>query len=96
MNKTDLINAVAEQADLTKRSWFSSRCCIRINQNSLAKGEKVQLIGFGNFEVRERAARKGRNPQTGKEIDIPASKVPAFKAGKSIKRCCKIILLKKP
>ena len=66
------------------------------NQNSLAKGEKVQLIGFGNFEVRERAARKGRNPQTGKEIDIPASKVPAFKAGKSIKRCCKIILLKSP
>ena len=87
MNKTDLINAVAEQADLTKRSWFSSRCCIRINQNSLAKGEKV--IGFGNFEVRERAARKGRNPQTGKEIDIPASKVPAFKAGKALKDAVK-------
>ena len=57
---------------------------------------KVQLIGFGNFEVRERAARKGRNPQTGKEIDIPASKVPAFKAGKALKRCCKIIYLKSP
>ena len=79
MNKTDLINAVAEQADLTKKEAGSA----------LAKGEKVQLIGFGNFEVRERAARKGRNPQTGKEIDIPASKVPAFKAGKALKDAVK-------
>ena len=55
----------------------------------LAKGEKVQLIGFGNFEVRERAARKGRNPQTGKEIKIAASKVPAFKAGKALKDAVK-------
>jgi len=53
------------------------------------KGEKVQLIGFGNFEVRERAARKGRNPQTGKEITIAASKVPAFKAGKALKDAVK-------
>nr|WP_302104727.1 HU family DNA-binding protein [Polycladomyces sp. WAk] len=52
---------------------------------ALKNGEKVQLIGFGNFEVRERAARKGRNPQTGKEITIPASKVPAFKPGKALK-----------
>ena len=55
----------------------------------LSKGEKVQLIGFGNFEVRERAARKGRNPQTGKEIKIAASKVPAFKAGKALKEAVK-------
>ena len=82
MNKTDLINAVAEQADLIK-SVFESI------QKSLSKGEKVQLIGFGNFEVRERAARKGRNPQTGKEIEIPASKVPAFKAGKALKDAVK-------
>ncbi len=55
----------------------------------LAEGEKVQLIGFGNFEVRERAARKGRNPQTGAEIEIAASKVPAFKAGKALKDAVK-------
>ncbi|MBH9787557.1 HU family DNA-binding protein, partial [Clostridioides difficile] len=54
-----------------------------------AKGDKVQLIGFGNFEVRERAARKGRNPQTGKEIEIAASKVPAFKPGKALKDAVK-------
>lgn len=53
--------------------------------DSLKNGEKVQLIGFGNFEVRERSARKGRNPQTGEEIEIPASKVPAFKPGKALK-----------
>ncbi|KXF72857.1 hypothetical protein AQ487_10485, partial [Enterococcus faecalis] len=58
-------------------------------QETLAKGEKVQLIGFGNFEVRERAARKGRNPQTGQEIQIAASKVPAFKPGKALKDAVK-------
>nr|WP_246602778.1 HU family DNA-binding protein [Sporosarcina aquimarina] len=58
-------------------------------QATLAKGEKVQLIGFGNFEVRERAARKGRNPQSGEEIEIAASKVPAFKAGKALKDAVK-------
>ena len=69
MNKTDLINAVAEQADLTKKEAGSAVDAVFESiQNSLSKGEKVQLIGFGNFEVRERAARKGRNPQTGKEI----------------------------
>ena len=88
MNKTDLINAVAEQADLTKKEAGSAVDAVFESiQNSLAKGEKVQLIG--NFEVRERAARKGRNPQTGKEIDIPASKVPAFKAGKALKDAVK-------
>jgi len=54
-------------------------------QDNLSEGNKVQLIGFGNFEVRQRAARKGRNPQTGEEIKIPASKVPAFKPGKALK-----------
>ena len=58
-------------------------------QKSLSDGEKVQLIGFGNFEVRDRAARKGRNPQSGEEIEIPASKVPAFKAGKALKDAVK-------
>ena len=83
MNKTDLINAVAEQADLTKKEAGSAVDAVFESiQNSLAKGEKVQLIGFGNFEVRERAARKGR-------IDIPASKVPAFKAGKALKDAVK-------
>lgn len=90
MNKTDLINAVAEQADLTKKeAGLAVDAVFESIQTSLSKGEKVQLIGFGNFEVRERAARKGRNPQTGKEIDIPASNVPAFKAGKALKDAVK-------
>ena len=90
MNKTDLINAVAEQADLTKKeAGLAVDAVFESIQSSLSKGEKVQLIGFGNFEVRERAARKGRNPQTGNEIDIPASKVPAFKAGKALKDAVK-------
>ena len=90
MNKTDLINAVAEQADLTKKeAGLAVDAVFESIQSSLSKGEKVQLIGFGNFEVRERAARKGRNPQTGKEIDITASKVPAFKAGKALKDAVK-------
>ncbi|MDT0697812.1 MULTISPECIES: HU family DNA-binding protein [Staphylococcus] len=90
MNKTDLINAVAEQADLTKKEAGQAVDAVFESiQKSLAKGDKVQLIGFGNFEVRERAARKGRNPQTGKEIDIPASKVPSFKAGKALKDAVK-------
>ncbi|RIL28759.1 HU family DNA-binding protein [Staphylococcus equorum] len=90
MNKTDLINAVAEQADLTKKeAGLAVDAVFESIQSSLSKGEKVQLIGFGNFEVRERAARKGRNQQTGKEIDIPASKVPAFKAGKALKDAVK-------
>ena len=68
MNKTDLINAVAEQADLTKKDANAAVDAVFESiQSSLSKGEKVQLIGFGNFEVRERAARKGRNPQTYQE-----------------------------
>ena len=90
MNKTELINAVAEQTDLSKKDATSAVDAVfDVVTGSLQKGEKVQLIGFGNFEVRERAARKGRNPQTGDEIEIPASNVPAFKPGKALKDAVK-------
>lgn len=90
MNKTDLINAVSDKADLTKKEAGAAVDAVFESiQGSLQTGEKVQLIGFGNFEVRDRAARKGRNPQTGEEIEIPASKVPAFKAGKALKDAVK-------
>ncbi|AUJ26402.1 DNA-binding protein [Virgibacillus dokdonensis] len=86
MNKTDLINAVAEKSDLSKKDATKAVDAVFESvMDSLKNGEKVQLIGFGNFEVRERSARKGRNPQTGEEIEIPASKVPAFKPGKALK-----------
>ncbi|RIW38450.1 HU family DNA-binding protein [Bacillus salacetis] len=86
MNKTDLINAVAESAELSKKDAENAVKAVLQNiEDTLAKGDKVQLIGFGNFEVRERSARKGRNPQTGKEMEIPASKQPAFKPGKALK-----------
>ncbi|MDH5042578.1 HU family DNA-binding protein [Enterococcus faecalis] len=90
MNKTELINAVSDSANLTKKeAGLAVDAVFESIQKSLSNGEKVQLIGFGNFEVRERAARKGRNPQTGDEIEIPASKVPAFKAGKALKDAVK-------
>ncbi|SDY86740.1 DNA-binding protein HU-beta [Evansella caseinilytica] len=90
MNKTELINAVAEKTDLSKKDATSAVDAVfEVITGSLQKGEKVQLIGFGNFEVRERAARKGRNPQTGDEIEIPASNVPAFKPGKALKDAVK-------
>ncbi|WP_028775768.1 HU family DNA-binding protein [Shimazuella kribbensis] len=86
MNKTDLINKVAEATETTKKEATQSvEAVLSVISDALGAGEKVQLIGFGNFEVRERAARKGRNPQTGEEIDIPAMKVPAFKPGKQLK-----------
>lgn len=86
MNKTDLINAVAERSELSKKDAAKAVDAVFDSvMDSLARGEKVQIIGFGNFEVRERSARKGRNPQTGEEIEIPASKVPAFKPGKALK-----------
>lgn len=86
MNKTDLVNAVVEKSDLSKKDAAEAVDAVFDSvMDSLTKGEKVQLIGFGNFEVRERSARKGRNPQTGEEIEIPASKVPAFKPGKALK-----------
>lgn len=86
MNKTELIAKVAEKSELTKKDATKAVDAVFASiSESLQGGDKVQIIGFGNFEVRERAARKGRNPQTGKEIDIPASKVPAFKPGKALK-----------
>jgi len=86
MNKTELIAAVAEKADLTKAaSGKAVDAIVEAITEELKKGEKVTLIGFGTFETRDRAARTGRNPQTGKEIKIKASKAPAFKAGKALK-----------
>ena len=87
-NKQDLIAKVAEATELTKKDSAVDAVFSAI-ESFLSEGEKVQLIGFGNFEVRERAARKGRNPQTGEEIEIAASKVPAFKAGKALKDAVK-------
>ena len=89
-NKQDLIAKVAEKTSLTKKdSAAAVDAAFGTVSDYLAQGEKVQLIGFGNFEIRERAARKGRNPQTGKEITIAATKVPAFKAGKTLKDAVK-------
>ncbi|ANU19558.1 DNA-binding protein [Planococcus plakortidis] len=90
MNKTELVNSVAEAAELSRKDAAKAvDAAFEAIQDALTKGEKVQLIGFGNFEVRERAARKGRNPQTGAEIEIAASKVPAFKPGKALKDAVK-------
>lgn len=90
MNKTELVNSVAETAGISKKDATKAVDAVfEAIKDALAKGEKVQLIGFGNFEVRERAARKGRNPQTNEEIEIAASKVPAFKPGKKLKEAVK-------
>lgn len=89
-NKADLVDKVADKTGLTKKdSNAAVEAVFDSIQEFLAEDEKVQLIGFGTFEVRERAARKGRNPQTGEEIQIPATKVPAFKAGKNLKEAVK-------
>ena len=89
-NKQELVDSVAKATGLTKKDAVASVDAVFASiEAALKKGEKVQLIGFGNFEVRDRAARKGRNPQTGEEIEIPASKVPAFKAGKALKDAVK-------
>lgn len=86
MNKADLIAAIAAKTGETKKSAEASvNAFVDVITESLVKGDKVQLVGFGSFEVRKRAARKGRNPQTKEEIKIPASKAPVFKAGKSLK-----------
>lgn len=90
MNKTELVNAVAEKTELSKKDAGQAVDAVfETITETLQTGEKVQLIGFGNFEVRERSARKGRNPQTGEPIDIPASNVPAFKAGKALRDAVK-------
>jgi DNA-binding protein HU-beta len=86
VNKTELIAQVAEKTNMTKKDATQAVDAVFESiTEALRSGDKVQLIGFGNFEVRERAARKGRNPQTGEEIQIAASKVPAFKPGKALK-----------
>jgi len=86
MNKSELISAIAESADLTKAdSGRALDAIISAITDSLKNGEPVTLIGFGTFEVRDRAARTGRNPRTGETIQIKASKNPAFKAGKALK-----------
>jgi len=90
VNKAELIAYVAENADLTKKDATRAvEAVFEAIETSLKNGDKVQLIGFGNFEVRERAARKGRNPQTGEEIEIKGGKVPAFKPGKQLKDALK-------
>ncbi len=86
MNKSELVASVADKADLTKKD--AERAITAVFDSiteALGQGNKVQLVGFGTFEVRQRAARKGRNPQTKAEIEIPAARVPVFKAGKSLK-----------
>jgi DNA-binding protein HU-beta len=89
-NKQELIAKVAESAELTKKDAEKAVNAVFASVSDfLAKGEKVQLIGFGTFETRERAAREGRNPQTGKSIKIAATTVPAFKAGKALKDAVK-------
>ena len=86
MNKSDLIAAIAAKTGDTKKGAEASlNAFVETVSKSLVKGEKVQLVGFGSFEIRKRAARKGRNPQTREEIRIPASKAPVFKAGKALK-----------
>ena len=86
MNKNELINAVAERANLTKKdSEIAVSAVIDAITDALCEGEKVQLVGFGSFEVKKREARVGRNPRTKETIEIPATKTPVFKAGKLLK-----------
>ena len=87
MNKTELIAAVAEKAELSKKDADKAVAAVfAAIEDALKAGDKVQLIGFGTFEVKERAAREGRNPSTGETITIAASKVPSFKAGAALKK----------
>ena len=86
MNKSELINAVAEKAALSKKdSEAAVTAALDAITAALAEGDEVRLVGFGTFEVKKREARIGRNPKTKEEIQIPASKVPVFKAGKALK-----------
>ena len=86
MNKTELIAAVAEKAEISKKdSEKALKAFIDVVTDELKNGEKIQLVGFGTFEVSERAAREGRNPQSGEVMKIAASKAPKFKAGKALK-----------
>lgn len=86
MNKSELIDAIAESADLSKADATRAlESVLGSVQGALASGDQVSLVGFGTFSVKHRAARSGRNPQTGAEIQIAASNVPSFKAGKALK-----------
>ncbi|NCF11381.1 MAG: DNA-binding protein HU [Gammaproteobacteria bacterium] len=86
MNKADLIDAVAEAADLSKaQAGRAVEALVDAVTGALKSGDQVSIVGFGSFLVRQREARKGRNPKTGETIDIAASKAPAFKAGKALK-----------
>ena len=86
MNKAELITAVAENADITKKDAEKAlKAFVDVITEELKKGEKVQVVGFGTFEVLERAAREGRNPHTGEPMPIAACKAPKFKAGKALK-----------
>ena len=86
MNKTEFISAIAEKAELSKKDAEKAlKAFTDVVEEELKKGEKIQLVGFGTFEVSERAAREGRNPQTGETMKIEACKAPKFKAGKALK-----------
>ena len=86
MNKAELVAAIADRTELSKKDAEAAlKAFTDVVAEELKKGEKIQLVGFGTFEVSERAARTGRNPQTGAEMEIPASKAPKFKAGKALK-----------
>lgn len=86
MNKTELIAAVAEKTDLSKKDADAAvSAVLGAITDALKAGDKIQLVGFGTFEVRNRAAKQGRNPRTGETMTVPASKVPTFKAGKALK-----------
>ncbi|MBQ6562402.1 MAG: HU family DNA-binding protein [Clostridiales bacterium] len=90
MNKTELIAALAEKAGLNKRDAEKAlNAFTDVVTDTLIKGDKVQLVGFGSFEVKDRAARTARNPRTGDELTVPASKAPIFKAGKALKEAVK-------
>ncbi|AEF93007.1 histone family protein DNA-binding protein [Desulfotomaculum nigrificans CO-1-SRB] len=86
MNKAELISAVAEKTELTKKDAEKAVSAVLDSiQEAMAKGDKIQLVGFGTFESKARKAREGRNPQTGETIQIPATRVPVFKPGKALK-----------
>ena len=89
MNKANLIDSIAEQTDLTKKQAADALDALTSTiTDTLSHGEDVSLIGFGTFKISERAARTGRNPRTGEAIQIRASKIPSFKAGKALKEAC--------
>ena len=89
MNKAELVSMMAAKSNLTKKdSEMALNAFVETVQGALKKGEKIQLVGFGTFEVRQRSARNGVNPRTKQSIKIPASKAPVFKAGKALKDSC--------